>query len=79
VKLQVEFNLDETDSMQWFPKITDVLGYATNLGFKDIKIKPEGYSIMKYGVKWEPNPLTDEEHQKLLKESKQYKNSKTNT
>jgi len=27
--------------------ITDVLGYARDLGFKEIKIKPEGYSMRK--------------------------------
>lgn len=54
MKFEVELNLDEPESMKWFPMVTDVLGYATNLGFKDIKIKPEGYGIMKYGVEWEP-------------------------
>jgi predicted RNase H-related nuclease YkuK (DUF458 family) len=54
VKFEVELNLDEPESMKWFPMVTDVLGYATKLGFKDIKIKPEGYGIMKYGVEWEP-------------------------
>jgi hypothetical protein len=66
MKIEVEFRLDDTN--EWFAKITDLLGYVQNLGFNDIKIKPEGYGLMKYGVKWEPKSLTDEEHQKLLKE-----------
>ena len=45
MKIEVEFRLDDTN--QWYAKITDVLGYARDLGFKEIKIKPEGYSMMK--------------------------------
>ena len=76
MKIEVEFRLDDTN--QWYAMITDVLGYARDLGFKEIKIKPEGYSMRKQGVKWETKSLTNEEHQKLLKEQDQYRNSKTN-
>ena len=45
IKIEVELRLDNTN--QWYAMITDVLGYARDLGFKEIKIKPEGYSMMK--------------------------------
>jgi hypothetical protein len=76
MKIEVELHIDETNSNEWFTKITDVLAYATDRGFKEIKVKPEGYGTMEYGVTWNPKPLTNEEHQKLLKEWEQYKNSK---
>lgn len=45
MKIEVELRYDDTN--QWYAKITDVLGYSTDLEFKEIKTNPEGYSMMK--------------------------------
>jgi hypothetical protein len=79
MRVDIELHLDGSGSEQWFVKITELLAHATDLGFKDIKIKPEGYSIMKYGIEYPPaGQATDAERQKALTEWELYKNSKIN-
>jgi len=56
VKFEIELHFDENDPRQWVPKIFDIFGYAARKGFKNMKLKPEGCSVI-----FLPNYERDEE------------------
>lgn len=77
-EIDVELHLNEDRLIQWLPKISDLVGYAKDIGFTEVKVKPEGQSTIEWKqICDELQPATTQDIQKVLKACEERHNAKS--